>query len=100
MLTRISIPPGQIAVYKALAKGRMEYNEFLNIVEKTYDQIAGVFGALGRRINNTPEIHQAGLPGNCDAIRRWDRETKDGKVVYYISLTLDALDALKKEGII
>lgn len=59
MLTRRPISNGQMAVYKALAGGRLEWYEYLNQADRTSAQIAGIHGALGRRINNTPEIHQA-----------------------------------------
>ncbi len=96
MLTRRPIPNGQLSVYKALSKDKVEYNEFLKGVRKTTGQIAGVFGALGRRINKTEEIHKAGLLGNTRDVLKWDYE--NGK--YYLSLTPNALEALKAEGII
>lgn len=96
MLTRIPISNGQLAVYKALADGRLEYHEFLRRTERPAEKMAGVLGAIGRRINHTKEIHQAGLPGNASAILKWEKQ--GGKE--YIMLTHDALEALKTENII
>lgn len=96
MLTRLSSSDGQIAVYKALANGKLEYNEFLKRTGRVAGVMAGVLGALGRRVNNTKEIHQAGLPGNASAVLKWEKE--GGKE--YISLTPHALEALKAENII
>ncbi len=58
--------------------------------------MAGVLGALGRRINNTQEIHQAKLPGNVLAVLKYEQE---GGKTYY-SLTPHALEALRAENII
>lgn len=96
MLRRIPIPNGQRDVYQVLANGEVEYGEYLRILGKTWNQVAGVHGALGRRINNTPEILQAGLPGNMKAISNW---RKDGDKDY-ISLKPDFLEVLKEEGVI
>jgi len=96
MLTRLPISNGQMAVYKALSTGRLEYNDFLRCTERTAGTMAGVLGALGRRINNTEEIHQAGLPGNTKAILKWEDEGGKG----YYSLTPHAIEALKAEGVI
>ena len=96
MLTRLPISDGQMAVYKALSTGRLEHNDFLRRTERKAGTMAGVLGALGRRINNTEEIHQAGLPGNTKAILKWEKE---GGKVYY-SLTPHAIEALKAEGVI
>ena len=96
MLTRLSPSDGQIAVYKALANGKLEYYEFLKRTGRVAGVMAGVLGALGRRVNNTKEIHQAGLPGNINAILKWEKEGDKG----YYSLTSYALEALKAENII
>ena len=96
MLTRIPVSGGQLAVYRALSAGRLEYYELLKRTERSAGTMAGVMGALGRRINNTKEIHQAGLPGNTGAVLKWEQE---GDKAYY-GLTPDATEALKAEGII
>ena len=59
-------------------------------------EFAGVMGAMGRRINQTEEIHQAGLPANVYAVINY-RKTNDET---YFSLTKDAEDVLREEGII
>ena len=96
MLTRLPVSNGQLAVYKALGAGRLEYTEFLKATGRTSGVMAGVMGALGRRINNTKEIHLAGLPGNTSAVLKWEKENGKG----YFTLTPDAVEALKAEGII
>jgi hypothetical protein len=96
MLKRIEISKGQLDVYKALANGELEYKDYLAAMGKTSAEIAGVHGALGRRINNTKEIHQAGLPGHTSAIMTWRQEGKKG----YFSLKPDFLEVLKEEGLI
>lgn len=96
MLTRLSLSDGQLAAYKALANGKLEYHEFLKHAGRSAAEMAGVLGALGRRINNTEEIHQARLPGNTNAVFKWEKEGG----MDYISLTPYALEALKAEKII
>lgn len=96
MLKRIKIPNGQMAVYRTLAPGKLEYTEYVKRMGRTVEQIRGVHGALGRRINNTPEIHRAGLQGNIKAVLRWEEDGEGG----YFSLTPHALEALKAEGIV
>lgn len=96
MLTRLPISDGQMAVYKCLFKGRLEYGEFLLCTQTRGEIMAGVLGALGRRINNTAEIHQAGLPGNCNAVLKWEEE--GGK--RYVCLTPHAFEALKSMGLV
>lgn len=96
MLTRRPISNGQRAVYAALADGRIEYDELLARTDRPGEVMAGVLGALGRRINNTPEIRQAGLPGNVSAIMVF--ETVSG--TRYVELTPEALEALEEEEVI
>ena len=96
MLTRRTISNGQKAVYKALANGRLEYSDFLKQTKRTAQQMAGVLGALGRRINNTQEIHQAGLPGNTKAVLKWEKEGG----IEYVSLKPYVHEALVAEGVI
>ena len=96
MLNRIPISNGQMRVYKILAEGRLEHDEFLRRAERSSQEMAGVMGALGRRINGTKEIHAAGLPGNTLALFEWPKE--GGK--NYIELKPYALEALQVEGLI
>lgn len=96
VLTRIPISEGQLAVYKALADGRLEYEVFLEETERNNSEMAGVLGALGRRISNTKEIAAAGLPQNCMAMFEWETEDE----IDYIELQHYALEALQEEGII
>ena len=96
MLKRIPISKGQRAVYKALSEGEMSSSNLLEKIERTPGQFAGVMGAMGRRINNTKEIHQAGLPANVYAVIKY-RKTEDEM---YYSLTQNAEEVLKEEGVI
>jgi len=96
MLKRRPIPKGQRDVYKALANGEVKSEEMSERIGRTASQYAGVMGALGRRINNTKEIHSAGLPANVYAVINY-RKTDDGT---YLSLTHDAKEVLKAEGVI
>lgn len=96
MLKRIPISDGQMAVYKSLQRERVEYQEFLNRTGRTSGAMAGVMGALGRRISNTPEIKAAGLPENTNAMFNWESEDE----AWYLSLQPHAVDALLEIGII
>lgn len=92
MLTRRPVSKGQQAVFTALAEGKLEYEELLRRTGISSGSMAGVMGALGRRISNTSEIRQAGLKGNTTAIMEYDKG--------YLSLTKDALEVLREEGLI
>ena len=96
VLARRPVSKGQREVFIALADGELKYEEFLKMTDRTPSQMAGVFGALGRRISNTPAIKAASLPQNLNAMikTRRDGESK------CLSLTPYAEDALEKEGII
>ena len=96
MLTRIDIQQGQLDLYRVLSKGELEYNDYLGKMKRTRQEIAGVHGALGKRINNTKEIHQAGLPGNTSAIMDWRKE--NGKE--YLKLNQEFIEVLEEEKII
>ena len=96
MLTRIPIPAGQRALYEALSEGRISYDELLERTGRARPQMAGLLGALGRRINATKEVKQAGLPGNVEAVLNYERI--GGK--RHMSLTADAKEALEAEGVI
>ena len=96
MLKRRPIPNGQKDVYKALASGEVKSEDMAVRIGRTASEYAGVMGALGRRINSTVEIHSAGLPANVYAVINY-RETDDGT---YLSLTHDAEEVLREEGII
>lgn len=96
MLKRLRIPEGQRSVYKTLKDGEVKAEDMPSKLGRTYKQYRGVMGALGRRINNTKEIHDAGLPGSITAVIIY-RETDDGT---YLSLTQDAKEVLIEEGVI
>jgi hypothetical protein len=96
MLTRIDIQQGQRDLYRVLSKGELEYEEYLVKMKRTWQEIAGVHGALGKRINNTKEIHQASLPGNMSAIV--DLRKENGKE--YLKLKQEFIEVLEEEKII
>jgi hypothetical protein len=93
MLRRIPLSFSQITIFKMLGKG----DEVRVSKDKsTQPNLKSILGALGRRINNTKEIHEAGLPGDSGAIFNYTK-VADGWV---ITLTDNATSALKAEGII
>ena len=93
---RIAIPEGQKQVYKALANGEISYDELVKKTQRSRAEQAGVMGALGHRVNGTPEIGLAGLPQNITAIINY-RKVDD---TTFLSLTDDAKAVLLEEGII
>ena len=72
-LQRRPISDGQRAVFRALANGPITYDELLQQTGRKSGEMAGILGAMGRRINNTPEIHGAGLPGSIEAIIHYEK---------------------------
>ena len=96
MLNRRQVSQEQKAVYRALADGKISYEDFRKRTGKTPEELAGVLGALGRRINQTKEIHKAGLVGNVKAIIKYSIAASE----LYMELTPDALEVLKENGVI
>ena len=97
MLKRRSIEKGQMDIYKTLSgTEKMEFGEYLAKMKRTSVQIRGVHGGLGKRINLTPEIQQAGLPGNTEAVVIFSKV--DGKT--YIGLKPDFVEVLKELKIV
>lgn len=96
MLNRRPIPEGQLDVYKALAEGELEYQEYLIRMKRSNHEVAGVHGALGKRINRTAEIVEAGLPGNMEAVVTWRNE--GGKS--YLSLKPEFVEVLFEERVV
>ena len=94
LLRRKIIHNGQRDMYKILAKGALPWPEYSKLMKRTQEQMRGVHGALGRRINETPEIHQADLPGNLDAVVIWDTSKNT------IALRTEFLEVLNEEGLI
>jgi hypothetical protein len=95
LLKRATIYDGQRDMYKVLAKGELPFSEYSKLMKRTPEQIRGVHGALGRRVNTTPEIHQAGLAGNIEGVVDWNRSGKNT-----IALKPEFLEVLKEEGLI
>jgi hypothetical protein len=95
LLKRAAIYDGQRDMYKVLAKGELQFSEYSKLMKRTPEQLRGVHGALGRRINTTPEIHQAGLPGSLDGVIDWNKGGKNT-----IGLKPEFLEVLKEEGLI
>jgi hypothetical protein len=96
VLSRRPISEGQRALYEALADGPVEYQELLRKTGREASVMAGVLGALGRRVSNTKEIRLAGLPENSEAILHWEYDGES----YVYSLRDYALEALVEEGVI
>lgn len=94
LLRRAPIHNGQREMYKVLSKGELSWPEYTKVMKRTQEQIRGVHGALGRRINETPEIHQADLPGNINAVVIWDTAKNT------IALRPEFLEVLNEEGLI
>jgi len=59
VLHRLPVPRGQQELYKALYhsgdKG-LSYSQIAEVMNRTEQEIAGVLGALGRRVNGTPGV--------------------------------------------
>ena len=94
MLSRIPISEAQLDIYKALKDGELEYEEYRRVIDRTEREVAGVHGALGKRIKGTKEIQAVGLPGNMEAIMTWRNE--GGK--YFLSLKPEFLQVLLEVG--
>ena len=63
MLKRKSVPKGQQALYKVLyqaGKQGLSGDELAAAIGRTRSQLAGVLGALGRRINGTKGLEGKG----------------------------------------
>jgi len=96
MLNRRAIPEGQLAVYRALLQGELYYQEYLRRMNRSDHEVAGVHGALGKRINRTAAIHEAGLPGNMDAVATWRNEGAKR----FLSLKPEFVEVLLEERIV
>lgn len=96
MLNRRPIPEGQLDVYKALSEGELEYEEYLRRMKRTDHEVAGVHGALGKRINRTAAIIEAGLPGNMEAIATWRNEGRKR----FLSLRPEFVEVLIEERVV
>lgn len=99
VLKRIPISKGQRQVFAALANGPLKHSDLLEKTGKTAEEMAGILGALGRRINGTKEIHAAGLPGNVYALLDY-QEDKELEGRHIIGLTENAYAIMKEEGVI
>jgi len=96
MLNRIPISEGQMDLYRVLSKGEMEYGEYLTKMNRDSKMIAGLHGALGKRINATDGIKESGLPGNSFAVMTWKNERGQG----LIGLKPEFIEVLIEEKII
>jgi hypothetical protein len=57
VLTRMPVPPAQRALYRALydaGEAGLGATDLAAAIQRTEPELAGVLGALGRRINRTP----------------------------------------------
>jgi hypothetical protein len=97
MLRRKRIAPGQLDLYRALyeagSKGLVS-NDLALAINKTPQQLSGVLGALGRRINQTKRLEDKG--GTLIVFEV--TETNDGGWLYVMRPVLRK--ALELEGIV
>lgn len=92
MITRRKLPNGQRELYLALMDGPLEYDELLAKTSRSPEQMRGLIGALGKRVNATGEVHEAGLVGDSTLVLNTYLES--GKK--YIGLTDEVLEVLKE----
>lgn len=100
VLTRIPIPRGQLMLYKALYEaGRrgLTTTELADrILRKNRDELAGILGALGHRINGTD-----GIESECGIELLFDVDKSNGETHYHMRPVLrheiDEHELLKKE---
>jgi hypothetical protein len=98
VLNRMEIPPGQIALYKALANAgeeRLSASALAAAMGRTEQVLSGVLGALGRRINGTEGVDQTNPPG-IGLFLGYTRE--NGK--WHYRLRPEVRDALERKGVI
>lgn len=75
VLTRLSVPSNQQLLYKALydaGENGLVYGDLLQKLDRSTGELAGILGALGRRINNTPGYGKSAKPGT-GMIMSWER---------------------------
>ena len=76
MLTRRSVPDGQVQLYQALlvagAKGATTAELVSTMGRRDAKDLSGVLGALGNRINGTPGYGESQKPG-IGMILRWNK---------------------------
>lgn len=66
VLTRMPVPPAQQALYRALfraGEAGLGASELAAAIHRTEPELAGVLGALGRRINRTSGMYAENSPG-------------------------------------
>ena len=66
VLTRMPVPPAQQALYRALhraGEAGLGASELAAAIRRTEPELAGVLGALGRRINRTSGVDPENSPG-------------------------------------
>lgn len=95
-LNRAALTEHALKYFQVLHEGEIQYEEMVEKMGIGNREMAGVLGGLGRRMANTPEIKQAGLPGSINAMVKYRLE----KGVYYLSLTKEASEVLEEEGYI
>jgi hypothetical protein len=98
VLTRMQIPNGQIALYKALANaddGRLSASALAAAMGRTEQELSGVLGALGRRINGTEGVDQTTHPG-IGLFLGYTRENGE----WHYRLRPEVRDVLEREGVI
>jgi hypothetical protein len=81
IIERVAIPDGQIELYKVLYEAGdngLEITEIAQAMHRPKEQIYGVLGALGRRINNTPGISDKPGIGYVFELMRYEKGERWG----------------------
>jgi hypothetical protein len=100
VLRRMQIPNGQMALFRALYQAGdegMSQESLAEAMNRTPDQLYGVLGAFGRRINSTPGIPLSNQkkPGIGFVLRAvW----KDGQYRYWLKPEFRSV--LEDEGLV
>ena len=100
LLTRIPVPRGQKQLYKALydaGDNGLTHDELVEVMNRRDRRdIAGVLGALGRRVNGTPGYGEENQPAS-NMVIEWE-ELEDGqwrlRLRPEMRTALEALDAI------
>lgn len=96
LLRRLPPSEGQKKFFHALKDGPVSKEALLEVTGWSPAELRGTMGALGKRVNGTPEVHAAGLPTDSNAMVESTRS--GGSWVY--ALRSYALEALSEEGLI
>ena len=96
LLRRLPPSEGQMKLFRALKDGPVAKEDLLEATGWSPAELRGTMGALGKRVNGTPEVHAAGLPTDSDAVIE---STRNGGSWIY-ALRSHAREALAVEELI